>query len=70
MRMGPVHSSDLPARDQFQGKMDQYTFFHYEVNEALHISEEESVIIKDCVDKIESGIQAVYRQAYPTRDRQ
>ncbi|MES1160166.1 MAG: helix-turn-helix transcriptional regulator, partial [Bacteroidota bacterium] len=33
-------------------KMNQYTFFHYEVNEALHISEEERIIIKDCVDKI------------------
>lgn len=33
-------------------KMHQYTFFHYEVNEALHISEEEAGIIKDCVDKI------------------
>lgn len=33
-------------------KMYQYSFFHYEVNEALHISEEEDKIIKDCVDKI------------------
>lgn len=33
-------------------KMHQYTFFHYELNEALHISEEEKVIIRDCVDKI------------------
>jgi len=33
-------------------KMHQYSFFNYEVNEALHISEEESKIIKDCVDKI------------------
>lgn len=33
-------------------KMHQYSFFHYEVNEALHISEEEDTIIKGCVDKI------------------
>jgi AraC-like DNA-binding protein len=33
-------------------KMHEYNFFHYEVNEALHISEEESLVIKDCVDKI------------------
>jgi AraC-like DNA-binding protein len=33
-------------------KMQQYTFFHYTVNEALHISEEEKQVIKDCVDKI------------------
>jgi AraC-like DNA-binding protein len=33
-------------------KMHEYTFFHYEVNEALHVSDEEAVLIKDCVDKI------------------
>ena len=33
-------------------KMHEYSFFHYEVNEALHISEEEAVIIKDCVEMI------------------
>lgn len=33
-------------------KMHQYSFFHYEVNEALHISEEEDKVIRDCVDKI------------------
>ena len=33
-------------------KMHEYSFFHYEVNEALHISNEEDKIIKDCVDKI------------------
>lgn len=30
----------------------EYSFFHYEVNEALHISEEEDGILRDCVDKI------------------
>ncbi len=34
-------------------KIHQYTFFHYEVNEALHVSEEESKILQDCIDKIE-----------------
>jgi AraC-like DNA-binding protein len=33
-------------------KMHEYSFFHYEVNEALHISEEEATIIKDCVEMI------------------
>lgn len=31
----------------------QYSFFNYEVNEALHISDEEKQIIKDCLAKIE-----------------
>ena len=34
-------------------KIHQYTFFHYEVNEALHVSEEESKILQDGIDKIE-----------------
>src|SRR5882757_7523250 len=41
-----LHGTDLGK------KMHQYSFFNYEVNEALHISEEESKIIRDCVDKI------------------
>jgi AraC-like DNA-binding protein len=41
-----LHGTDLGK------KMHQYSFFNYEVNEALHISEEERKIIKDCVDKI------------------
>jgi AraC-like DNA-binding protein len=42
-----IHGTDLGK------KIHQYTFFNYEVNEALHISEEEKIIIKDCVAKIE-----------------
>lgn len=33
-------------------KMHEYTFFQYETNEALHVSEEEKQILKDCLDKI------------------
>ncbi len=42
-----IHGTDLGR------KIHQYSFFNYEVNEALHISEEEKLIIKDCVAKIE-----------------
>ncbi|WP_281225538.1 helix-turn-helix domain-containing protein [Flavobacterium aquiphilum] len=31
----------------------EYSFFSYEVNEALHLSARERVIINDCLDKIE-----------------
>jgi AraC-like DNA-binding protein len=34
-------------------KIHQYSFFNYEANEALHISEEEKLTIKDFVAKIE-----------------
>jgi len=42
-----IHGTDLGR------KIHQYSFFNYEANEALHISEEEKLIIKDCVAKIE-----------------
>jgi AraC-like DNA-binding protein len=43
---------DLLHGTSLGSKMHQYSFFHYEVNEALHISTEEDATIKDCVDKI------------------
>jgi len=41
------HGTDLGR------KIHQYSFFNYEVNEALHISEEEHLILKDCTGKIQ-----------------
>jgi AraC-like DNA-binding protein len=37
--------------------MHQYTFFSYKVNEALHVTEREKKIIKDCVQKIQIELQ-------------
>jgi AraC-like DNA-binding protein len=34
-------------------KIHQYSFFNYEVNEALHISADEDLILKDCTAKIQ-----------------
>jgi AraC-like DNA-binding protein len=34
-------------------KMHQYSFFNYEVNEALHISEDEHLILQDCTANIQ-----------------
>lgn len=42
-----IHGTDLGR------KIHQYSFFNYEVNEALHISEEEKAILADCVAKIQ-----------------
>jgi AraC-like DNA-binding protein len=42
-----IHGTDLGK------KIHQYSFFNYEANEALHISEEEKLTIRDCVTKIE-----------------
>ena len=42
-----IHHSPLGQR------MGQYSFFNYESNEALHVSEEEKIALFDCVRKIE-----------------
>lgn len=44
---------DLINTAELGKKIHQYSFFSYDVNEALHISEEEKRTIKDCVNKIE-----------------
>ena len=33
-------------------KISQYAFFDYEANEALHVSDDEKLILKDCIGKI------------------
>ncbi len=43
---------DLIRKSNLADKMSQYTFFSYEVNEALHLSEEELGTIEDLLDKI------------------
>ena len=49
---------DLLNRTDLGRKINTYSFFHYDVNEALHISEEEKKIITDCVE----NIQRVYSE--------
>lgn len=43
---------DLIRKSSLSDKIDQYSFFHYDVNEALHLSEEELTTIEDILDKI------------------
>ncbi|WP_400263501.1 helix-turn-helix domain-containing protein [Sphingobacterium sp. SG20118] len=47
-----VFHPDLIANTDLGKKMKNYTFFSYEVNEALHLSKKERVLINDCLDKI------------------
>lgn len=43
---------DLIRKAPLGDRIDQYSFFNYEVNEALHLSEDERRIIEEILDKI------------------
>ena len=43
---------DLIRKSDLGNKINQYNFFNYEVNEALHLSEEEQKTIEEIIDKI------------------
>lgn len=44
---------DLINGTSLAKKINEYSFFSYEANEALHVSDDEKLILKDCVEKIE-----------------
>lgn len=44
---------DLIRKSTLSEKIDQYSFFDYDVNEALHLSEDELKTIEELLDKIE-----------------
>ena len=48
---------DLIRGTSFAHRMKDYTFFSYEVNEALHMSERERQIIFNCFSEIEEELQ-------------
>ncbi len=48
---------DLIRNTKLASKIDDYTFFNYEVNEALHLSEKEQSVLKNLVNLIENEIQ-------------
>lgn len=50
--VGIVFHPDLIRGTSLGENIKQYSYFSYEVNEALHVSEEEKLIIMDCFDKI------------------
>lgn len=47
---------DLIRKSELGKSIDNYSFFEYEVNEALHLSEDEKVTLTDLVKKIETEI--------------
>ena len=48
---------DLIRNTKLASKIDGYTFFNYEVNEALHLSEKEQSLLNNLVNLIENEIQ-------------
>lgn len=57
MGWGLFFHPDLLRGTALADKMHEYSFFSYEVNEALHLSEKEKQILYDCIQKIESELQ-------------
>lgn len=47
---------DLIRHTQLASKIDDYTFFNYEVNEALHLSEKEQSVLDNLVNLIKNEI--------------
>ncbi len=54
---GLLFHPDLIAGTHLAKSIRDYSFFSYEVNEALHLSEKERKIIVDCLEKIASEIE-------------
>lgn len=57
MGWGLFFHPDLLHGTSLGNKMSEYTFFSYEMSEALHLSEKEKQNLFDCVQKIEAELQ-------------
>lgn len=54
---GVFFHPDLIRASALNDNMKNYSFFSYEISEALHLSEKEKQILQDCVKKLESELQ-------------
>lgn len=57
MGWGLFFHPDLLRGTSLAGKMKEYSFFSYEITEALHLSDKEKQILYDCVQKIENELK-------------
>ena len=48
---------DLIRNTSLNAKMKDYTFFSYEISEALHLSEKEKQLLYDCILKIQTELK-------------
>jgi AraC-like DNA-binding protein len=57
MGWGVFFHPDLIRATSLNDKMKDYSFFSYEVSEALHLSEKEKQTLSDCVGKLQNELQ-------------
>ena len=57
MGWGLFFHTDLIRATALNEKIKSYSFFHYEVSEALHLSEKEKTILFDCIQTIQGELQ-------------
>jgi AraC-like DNA-binding protein len=57
MGWGLFFHPDLIRATSLNEKIKDYTFFSYEVTEALHLSDKEKTILFECIQKIETELQ-------------
>ncbi|MDA3615698.1 helix-turn-helix domain-containing protein [Polluticaenibacter yanchengensis] len=57
MGWGLFFHPDLLRGTSLGSKMKDYTFFSYEIAEALHLSDKEKEILYDCIQKIENELK-------------
>ncbi|PKB17977.1 AraC family transcriptional regulator [Flavobacterium sp. 5] len=55
--LGLLFHPDLLKGSELNKRMDTYSFFSYEITEALHLSEKERQIIKELFDKIKFELE-------------
>lgn len=51
-----VFHPDFLLGSTLTGRMEEYSFFDYELNEALHLSERERILIQDCFNKVRAEL--------------
>lgn len=54
---GLFFHQDLIRGTSLNGKMEDYSFFSYEVSESLHLSDKEKQLLNDCVRKINAELK-------------
>ncbi len=54
---GVIFHPDLIKGTSLGRNIDQYSFFSYELNEALHISDRERQLVLDCFDKVKFELE-------------